>query len=161
MQIVIYEQFPCPFPVRSIDKAFLPWENRQVDLHPCEGWQVEGCQECLFCRRVNRVSGQSVCVCMCVYESLLIPHLLHRCWLKQIRRPDLSNWNPNSLWKCMGTENGRICGEVVRLHKRDMTMCLDKWGLGQLCRYFQGFGKVQRNQGIKESISLYPWMAQS
>lgn len=34
LQIIIYEQFHCPFLVTSVGEEFMLWGNVQVDLYP-------------------------------------------------------------------------------------------------------------------------------
>ena len=48
----------------------------------------------------------------------------------------------------MNTEKGRICGKVAKPHKEgnDHVICLDKWGLRQPCKLFQGLSRAQKYQ---------------
>lgn len=46
----------------------------------------------------------------------------------------------------MNTEKGRICGKVVKPHKEGNDHVLDKRGLRQPCKLFQGLSRAQKYQ---------------
>lgn len=60
--MIIYEEFHCPFPVTSVGEESVPQGNGQVELHSCEGSQVEDWQKCLFSGKESHI--HAVCVCV-------------------------------------------------------------------------------------------------